>query len=197
MSGAIAAAAGGSVFWTALIVAAVCLVIGMGMPTTAAYVLAAAVMAPALIRAGVEPLAGHLFVFYYATLSVITPPLCIAVFVAAGIAKERWTAVASRALRLGAVLYCVPALFLIYPGLLLNGGAAEIARGILAGAALTVSASMLFFGGAKITGARAADACLWTAPLALTLSPVPFAPLLAAAALAAVFALRRRRATRQ
>ena len=192
LSGAIAAAAGGSVFWTALIVAAVCLIIGMGMPTTAAYVLAAAVMAPALIRAGVEPLAGHLFVFYYATLSVITPPLCIAVFVAAGIAKEPWTAVASRALRLGAVLYCVPALFLLYPGLLLDGGPADIAGGVLAGTVLTVAASMLFFGGIGITGLRGLDILLWLVPIGLALAPLPFAPVLAAVVLIAVLVLRRR-----
>ncbi len=71
--------AGEQVLLVALIVAVICLIMGMGIPTTAAYVLVAAVLAPALTRIGVEPLVAHLFVFYFATISVITPPVCIAV----------------------------------------------------------------------------------------------------------------------
>ncbi len=59
----------------------------MGIPTTAAYVLVASVLAPALTKAGLPAIAAHMFVFYFATISVITPPVCIAVFVAAAIAK--------------------------------------------------------------------------------------------------------------
>ena len=191
LSGAIAAAAGGNVIWTAIIVAVVCLVIGMGMPTTAAYVLVAAVMAPALIRVGVDPLAGHLFVFYYATLSVITPPMCIAVFVAAGIAETRWTAVASHALRLGAIVYVIPALFLIYPGLLTYGGGENIALGVLAGLVLTVATSMFFFDGAKITKSRVIDMIVWAAPILLVFSAIPYAPVFGAVALAAALLCRR------
>lgn len=64
---------GGYLFGVAFIVALACLLLGMGIPTTAAYVLVAAVMAPALVSAGVEPIAAHMFVFYFATISVITP----------------------------------------------------------------------------------------------------------------------------
>ncbi len=101
LSTLVVSVAGEQVFLVALIVAVICLIMGMGIPTTAAYVLVAAVLAPALTRIGIEPLVAHLFVFYFATISVITPPVCIAVFVAAGIAKAGWLQVAGQAIRLG------------------------------------------------------------------------------------------------
>jgi TRAP transporter 4TM/12TM fusion protein len=104
-----------------VIVALVCMVMGMGIPTTAAYVLVAATLAPALIKVGIAPLTAHMFVFYYATLSVITPPVCVAVFVAAGIAQTPWWSVARQAVKLGAVTYVIPFLFLLYPGMLEQG----------------------------------------------------------------------------
>lgn len=174
LSGAIVEMADGNLLWVAPLVAVVCLIIGMGIPTTAAYVLVAAVMAPALIRSGVEPLIGHLYVFYYATLSVITPPMCIAIFVAAGIAKERWTPVAAHALRLGAVTYVIPALFLIYPGLLIIGKIGDIAISILAGVVLVISMTMVF-GNATITGNRRVDTVIWLTPALITLSGIPIA----------------------
>ena len=82
--------AGGEVFAVAAIMAVVCLIAGMGLPTSAAYVLVAAVFAPALIQQGLDPLVVHFFVLYYATLSVITPPVCVGVFIAAAIAKAPW-----------------------------------------------------------------------------------------------------------
>src|SRR5699024_1147028 len=101
-----------------------------GIPTTAAYVLVAATLAPALVEAGVAPITAHMFVFYYATLSVITPPVCVGVFVAAGIADEKWGRVAKRAVMLGAVTYVIPFLFVLYPNMLapgLNSGYLEAA----------------------------------------------------------------------
>ncbi len=64
----------------------VAIVLGMGVPTTAAYAIAAAVVAPGLIRMGIEPLVAHMFIFYYAVLSAITPPVALASFAAAGLA---------------------------------------------------------------------------------------------------------------
>ena len=91
LSSLIVTLAGDNVALVALVVAFVCLIMGMGLPTTAAYVLVAAVLAPAMTAVGVDPLAAHLFVFYFATISVITPPVCVAVFVGAGIAQTPWT----------------------------------------------------------------------------------------------------------
>lgn len=68
----------------------VCALLGMGLPTTAAYVLAAAVLVPPLIALELPPLVAHLFVFYYSTLATITPPVCAAVFLSAGIAGADW-----------------------------------------------------------------------------------------------------------
>lgn len=68
----------------------VCALLGMGLPTTAAYVLAAAVLVPPLIALQLPPLVAHLFVFYYSTLATITPPVCAAVFLSAGIAEANW-----------------------------------------------------------------------------------------------------------
>jgi len=68
----------------------VCAILGMGLPTTAAYILAAAVLVPPLLALGVQPLVAHLFVFYYATLATITPPVCAAVFLSSGIAESDW-----------------------------------------------------------------------------------------------------------
>jgi TRAP transporter 4TM/12TM fusion protein len=68
----------------------VCAILGMGLPTTAAYVLAAAVLVPPLIALGIVPFVAHLFVFYYSTLATITPPVCAAVFLSAGIAEANW-----------------------------------------------------------------------------------------------------------
>jgi TRAP-type uncharacterized transport system fused permease subunit len=121
------AVGGEHLFLVGLIVALACLVLGMGIPTTAAYVLVAAVMAPALIAIQVEPLVAHMFVFYYATISVITPPVCIAVFVAASIAKTDWWPAAVNAVRLGIVTYIIPFMFLSYPGMLWSGSPWQIA----------------------------------------------------------------------
>ena len=100
--------ADGNLILIAIIMAVVCLIAGMGLPTSAAYVLVAAVFAPVLIQQGLPPITVHLFVLYYAVLSVITPPVCVAVFVAATVAKTSWTGVASQSLRLGVTAYALP-----------------------------------------------------------------------------------------
>ena len=133
VSGALADLAGGQLMALAAIVAVTCLIMGMGIPTTAAYVLVAAVMTPALIGAGVPELTAHMFVFYFATLSVITPPVCVGVFVAAGIAGASWLSVARESFRLAAVTYVVPFLFIVYPGMLGGGGWTDIAHHAMRG----------------------------------------------------------------
>lgn len=170
ISSAVAAVAGGHVLLLAVIVAGVCLVMGMGIPTTAAYVLVAAVMAPALIATGVPELTSHMFVFYYATLSVITPPVCVGVFVASGIAQAGWTKVAREALRLASVAYVIPFLFIVYPGMLAEGGTAAIAQALLSGGLFVVSVALLF-GGQRVSGYPAIDRPLLAAAAVLSLVP--------------------------
>ncbi len=151
---------GERLFLITLIVAVVCMIMGMGIPTTAAYVLVAAVLAPALIKMGVVPLVAHMFVFYYATLSVITPPVCIAVFVGAGIAEARWGDAAKYALRLGAVTYVIPFLFIIYPGMLAQAGLPGFLRASVSGLVFVLAFSNLF-GGRRVFPFHFIDMLLW------------------------------------
>ncbi|MEX0282038.1 MAG: TRAP transporter permease [Arenibacterium sp.] len=99
----------GGLLWPSLLLTALaCLVLGMEVPTTAAYVICVSVAGPALIQLGLEPLQAHLFVFWFALLSTITPPVCGAVFIAAGMIGENWLKVALTAMALGVGLYIIP-----------------------------------------------------------------------------------------
>ncbi|MCV6591586.1 MAG: TRAP transporter fused permease subunit [Silicimonas sp.] len=99
----------GGMLWPALLLTALaCLVLGMEVPTTAAYVICVSVAGPALIQLGLDPLQAHLFVFWYALLSTITPPVCGAVFIASGMVQENWLRVATTAMALGVGLYVIP-----------------------------------------------------------------------------------------
>ena len=106
--------------------AVVALVLGMGVPTPAAYLLGAAVVAPSLIRMGFEPIASHMFVLYFAILSVLTPPVCPGVYVAAGIANADWVKTAWVAIRLAIVKYILPFMFILNTSLLLFGSTSKI-----------------------------------------------------------------------
>ncbi|KIN70482.1 TRAP transporter subunit DctM [Sulfitobacter noctilucae] len=99
----------GGMLWPALLLTALaCLLLGMEVPTTAAYVICVSVVGPALIELGLAPLQAHLFVFWFALLSTITPPVCGAVFIAAGMIGENWLRVALTAMALGVGLYLIP-----------------------------------------------------------------------------------------
>jgi TRAP-type uncharacterized transport system fused permease subunit len=113
--------AGASQLLAMIFAAMVALVLGMGMPTTAAYAIAAAVIAPGLSRMGVQPLVAHMFVFYFAVISAITPPVALASFAAAGMAqadpwKTSWIAV-----KFGLATFLVPFMFYYSPVLLMQG----------------------------------------------------------------------------
>jgi len=96
-------------------------IFGMGMPTTPAYIIQATLVAPALVDLGADPLAAHLFVFYYAVLGQITPPVAVAAFAAAPIAGTSSTSVGWRAFALGIPAYVIPFLFVANPELLGQG----------------------------------------------------------------------------
>jgi TRAP-type uncharacterized transport system fused permease subunit len=99
----------GGLLWPSLLLTAIaCLILGMEVPTTAAYVICVSVAGPALTQLGLEPLQAHLFVFWFALLSTITPPVCGAVFIAAGMVGEDWLKVAFAAMALGIGLYIIP-----------------------------------------------------------------------------------------
>lgn len=111
--------ASGDRIWLALaLTAAACLALGMEVPTTAAFVICISVAGPALQRLGIPALDSHMFVFWYALLSTITPPVCGAVYIAAGIADTPWLPVAGTAMRLGIGLFLLPPAFVANPALL-------------------------------------------------------------------------------
>nr|WP_299638004.1 TRAP transporter fused permease subunit [uncultured Ruegeria sp.] len=109
----------GGVLWASLLLTAIaCLILGMEVPTTAAYVICVSVAGPALMQLGLEPLQAHLFVFWFALLSTITPPVCGAVFIASGMAGENWIKVAMTAMALGVGLYLIPVGMITWPHLI-------------------------------------------------------------------------------
>ena len=100
---------------------------GMGMTITACYIFLAIVLAPPLVAAGFDPVAVHLFMLYWGMVSFITPPVALAAFVAAGIAKAPPMQVGLQSVRLGSAMYFVPFFFVLNPALILRGSAWEIA----------------------------------------------------------------------
>ena len=106
--------------------AAVCFVLGMGLTISAAYGFLAIVMVPAVITVGIDPLAAHLFVIYWASVSYITPPVGLAAFAAAGVSKASPMATCVEAMRLGAVKYIVPFGFALNPALVAQASGGEI-----------------------------------------------------------------------
>ncbi|UXX82418.1 TRAP transporter fused permease subunit [Roseovarius pelagicus] len=118
---------GGQLWPSLLLTALACLVLGMEVPTTAAYVICVSVAGPALIELGLDPLQAHLFVFWYALLSTITPPVCGAVFIAAGMIGENWLRVALTAMALGVGLYLIPLGMVAAPSLINLTGAPVMA----------------------------------------------------------------------
>jgi TRAP-type uncharacterized transport system fused permease subunit len=97
------------------------IILGMGIPTTPAYIVQVALLVPALINLGVAAHTAHLFVLYYAVLSAITPPVAMAVFAANSISGARLTETAIAAVKLGATGYIVPFMFVYGPSLLMTG----------------------------------------------------------------------------
>ncbi|SET16438.1 TRAP transporter, 4TM/12TM fusion protein [Oceanobacillus limi] len=106
---------------TLLLVMVICVVLGMGMPVAAAYILTAMLAAPALIELGVSTMSAHLFIVYFSIFSAITPPVAVAAFAAAGIAGAKPNRVGLDAVRIGVVGFVVPFLFVFEPSLLLIG----------------------------------------------------------------------------
>lgn len=118
--------AGDSLFLLMVYLMLTSFVLGMGVPTTPAYIVVATLGAPALIKAGAPHLVAHMFVFYYAILSFITPPVCVAAFAGAAIAESKAMETGFIALKLGLVAFIVPYMFVYQPALLGIGETSEI-----------------------------------------------------------------------
>ena len=104
------------------------ILLGMGMPTAPAYIMQTALLVPALVKLGVIVEAAHMFVFYFAILSAITPPVALAVYAANGISRAALWESSVAALRLGATGYIIPFMFVFGPSLLFIGTASEIVQ---------------------------------------------------------------------
>lgn len=120
-SGLIIDLAGGNLLLTLIFTMITSIILGMGLPTVAAYIVQVPLTIPALITLGVPPIAAHLFIFYFAIISAITPPVALAAFAAASIAGSEPMRTGMVALRLGIAAFIVPYMFVYGPSLLLIG----------------------------------------------------------------------------
>lgn len=138
---------GDSLVLSLALIGLITVVLGMGLPITAAYLTAATLAVPVLTALGIDALAAHLFVLYYAAISAITPPVALASFAAAGIAGSGLWRTAFFGVKLGAVGYLVPFLFVDRSGLLILGaGFTEILYAVASAAAGLVALAMGFVG---------------------------------------------------
>ncbi len=112
---------GGMLFPLLCLTAISAIILGMGMTTTAVYITVAALIVPSLIQAGVTPIAAHMFAFYFGVVSTITPPVALASFAGAAIAKSPPMATAVESSKVGIAKYIVPFAFIYNPSLLMEG----------------------------------------------------------------------------
>ena len=126
MSGIVLKASGGHLPVALFLVMLTSLVLGMGMPTSGAYIIMAALIAPGLVNMGVPVIVAHMFIFYYACMSALTPPVAVASYAAAGIAESNPIKTAYEGFRLGIAAYIVPFMFVYGQSLLLIGSPINI-----------------------------------------------------------------------
>jgi len=118
---------GGNPLMVLPVAAIASIILGMGMPPAVVYILLAVLMAPAITQLGIPRLPAHLFLLYFSTLSMITPPVCLSSFAAANIARSNPLKTGFTSVRLGIAAYILPFIFVFSPALLWNGTAQEIA----------------------------------------------------------------------
>ncbi len=123
------------------------IVLGMGMPTTPAYIIMTALLVPAIIKLGVVVPAAHMFAFYFAILSAITPPVALAVFAAAGLAKADLWASGWASVKIGFAGFIVPFMFVYGPSLLFQGSAFDITTSAISASfgVIALAAGMMGF----------------------------------------------------
>lgn len=144
--GFIISLAGDAPFLALVLVMLIATFLGMGLPTTGAYILAAALGAPILVKLGFLPIAAHMFVFYYAIISNITPPVALAAYAASSIAGADPNRTGFHAMQLGFMAYVVPFAFCYDPGLLMRGGPAAVGWGLLSGVSAVVAFASMWMG---------------------------------------------------
>ncbi|RBO78428.1 TRAP transporter permease [Marinomonas aquiplantarum] len=146
LSGLIIELGDGNLWAVLLLTALASFVLGMGLPTSAAYLLLAVLVAPAMTQLGMETLSAHMFIFYFGLVSAITPPVALAAYAAATISGAEPNETAVESMRLGFVKLLVPFLFVTMPGVLLIGSNASVIAAITFAALATISMSIGFSG---------------------------------------------------
>jgi TRAP transporter 4TM/12TM fusion protein len=145
-----------SLFLALVLTGLTSMILGMEVPTTAAYIVAVVVSGPVLIEFGAQPIAAHLFVFYLAILSAVTPPVCGAIFIAAGMAEANWLETAKIGLKLCFAAFFIPFLFVYDPALVLIGSPLQIAlafgRALIS--IMLVSAGLMGYFNGRLTVVR-------------------------------------------
>lgn len=121
LTGELLSIAGDNIFLLLVMGAATSFILGMGMTITACYIFLAVLLAPALITAGLNPLAVHMFIMYWGMVSFITPPVALAALAASSIAKSDPIETGVQAMRTGAIIYFVPFFFVLNPSMVLQG----------------------------------------------------------------------------
>ena len=133
VSSVILVVSGGDVLITLILAMVVAIILGMGLPTVAAYMLAASVVAAAFIEAGLPSLSAHLFILYFAILSGVTPPVALAAYIGGAIAGSHWFKTALTATKISLGGFLIPYMFIYHPPLLGNGTPLEIALAVGSG----------------------------------------------------------------
>ena len=142
VANAIVSLSGGILLLSLILTMITSLILGMGLPTTASYLICAAVAAPALVQQGISPLGAHMFVFYFACISAITPPVALAAFAGAGIAKAKPMLVALNACKIGISAFIIPYMFIYGPALLGEGSVMTVLTTVVSA---IIGVSMLCF----------------------------------------------------
>jgi TRAP transporter 4TM/12TM fusion protein len=162
-----------------LVTALIAIILGMGMPTAAVYVVLSVILAPALTNMGLPPMAAHLFIFYFGLISMLTPPVAVASYVAANLAGASMWQTSTTAVRLAAGGYLIPFLFVYDPGLLMYGSWLEIGvtliaaatAALLLAAALEGASGLLARAGLVIAAASTGLAPHWLGAGVVALAP--------------------------
>lgn len=171
------------------------IVLGLGMPTTSAYIMAAVLMVPALTALGVRPIAAHLFVFYFACMSMLTPPVALASYAAAGVANSPLGRTGWTAFRISSAAYLIPYAFVASPALLLQEGALQAALYFFTAVAGTYALAV------GVIGYGRDHVKLWQRPLFLAIAvgsiyPEPVTDAIAIGGLTVLLFLQSRSAKR-
>jgi TRAP transporter 4TM/12TM fusion protein len=160
----------GELLPTLFLAMVVCIILGMGMPTTSAYILTAVLMAPALVRLGIPEMAAHLFVFYFACLSMVTPPVALAAYAAAGLAQASVWETGWVAFGMSLPSFIVAYGFVYNQGLILNASIADVIQVTVTAALGTIAIAGAVFG-FLVTGARRVERGLLFVAAPLLIAP--------------------------